>query len=75
MYVYGVAKVSLYWDDKRDPPLDHRMLDQWWISGRFLVDCSESELFSMQVFRLYLCMSCSVYFWMTYIRLDVKCTL
>ena len=33
------------WDDKRDPPLDHRMLDQRWISGRFLVDCSDSDLF------------------------------
>ena len=32
-------------DDKRDPPLDHRMLDQRWISGRFLVDCSDSDLF------------------------------
>ena len=45
MHVYGVAKVSLHWDDKRDPPLDHRVLDQRWISGRFLVDCSDSELF------------------------------
>ena len=45
MHVYGVAKVSLHWDDKRDPPLDHRVLDQRWISGRFLVDCSDSDLF------------------------------
>ena len=30
---------------KRDPPLDHRVLDQRWISGRFLVDYSDSELF------------------------------
>ena len=30
---------------KKAPPLDHRVLDQRWISGRFLVDCSDSNLF------------------------------
>ena len=60
---------------KKAPPLDHRVLDQRWISGRFLVDCSDSDLFLHACHEKFFDVNCKMqlYFKSRNCHLNVLC--